>query len=115
MRKSPIVLVPILVGLLIWQLVDVDSDSASNLTKDPPKTVPFVEIPKYLGLWYEQAVIPFYFERNCEKTTAQYSQNKDGTLRVDNTCYRNGVKHESIGKAFPDPKDTEKTNAKLKV
>ena len=28
---------------------------------------------------------------------------------------RNGVKHESVGKAFPDPEDKEKTNAKLKV
>ena len=65
MSKALIILVPILVGLLAWQLAGVESDSPSNLTKDPPKTVPFVEIPKYLGVWYEQAVIPFYFERNC--------------------------------------------------
>jgi apolipoprotein D and lipocalin family protein len=34
---------------------------------------------------------------------------------VDNICYRNGVKHEAVGKAFPDPADKDKTNAKLKV
>jgi len=77
--------------------------------------VPYVELSRYLGLWYEQAVIPFYFERDCERTTANYSMNTDGTIRVDNTCYRKGVKHESIGKAFPDPKDTEHTNSKLIV
>jgi len=36
-------------------------------------------------------------------------------VRVDNVCYRNGVKHESVGKAYPDPADTLHTNAKLKV
>jgi len=86
-----------------------------NITLDPPKTVPYVDIAKYLGGWYEQSSIPFYFERNCERTKATYSLNTDGTVRVDNVCYRNGVKHESVGKAFPDPEDKEKTNAKLKV
>lgn len=91
------------------------TSSTANLQKDPPKTVPHVEIQKYLGAWYEQAVIPFYFERNCERTVANYSLNQDGTIRVDNICYRNGVKHESVGKAFPDPQDADHSNAKLKV
>lgn len=68
-----------------------------------------------MGTWYEQALIPFYFERNCEKTSATYSLNKDSTIRVDNVCYRNGVKKETVGKAYPDPKDVDQTNAKLKV
>jgi apolipoprotein D and lipocalin family protein len=92
-----------------------DLAPASNISKDPPKTVPYVDVAKYLGGWYEQATIPYFFERNCERTKATYSLNTDGTVRVDNLCYRNGVKHESVGKAFPDPADTEKTNAKLKV
>lgn len=77
--------------------------------------MPYVDVAKFLGAWYEQAVIPYYFERDCEKTVANYSLNTDKTIRVDNVCYRNGVRHESVGKAFPDPKDTEHTNAKLKV
>ena len=67
-----------------------------------PVTVPYVDIPKYLGAWYEQAVIPFYFERGCSKTMANYSMNADGkTLKVDNTCIRNGRLVESTGKAVP--------------
>jgi apolipoprotein D and lipocalin family protein len=115
MNKTALILIPILVGLLGWQLASTSDDSISNLTRDPPKTVPYVDIAKYCGTWYEQAVIPFFFERNCQKTTATYSLNADKTIRVDNVCYRNGVKKESVGKAFPDPADTEKTNAKLKV
>lgn len=91
------------------------SQDLSSITKDPPKTVDYVDLAKYSGTWYEQAVIPYYFERNCERTAATYSPNADGTIRVDNVCYRNGVKEESVGKAFPDPADTTKSNAKLKV
>lgn len=83
--------------------------------KDPPKTVPFVDLSRYLGTWYQQSVIPFFWERGCERTRAKYSMNEDGTIKVDNICYRNGQKVESVGKAFPDPNDQNKTNAKLKV
>jgi apolipoprotein D and lipocalin family protein len=34
---------------------------------------------------------------------------------VDNKCYRDGVLNGSIGKAYPDPADTTKSNSKLKV
>lgn len=115
MNKSLLIIVPLLLAIAGWQLSNLSIDAETNLTQDPPKTVPYVDVAKYLGPWYEQAVIPYYFERNCEKTCATYGLNKDGTIRVDNVCYRNGVKHESVGKAFPDPADTEKTNAKLKV
>jgi apolipoprotein D and lipocalin family protein len=115
MSKISLVLVPILIGVIGWQLASLPSSEISNLSLDPPKTVPYVDVAKYLGPWYEQAVIPYYFERNCERTVATYSLNTDGTIRVDNVCYRNGVKHESVGKAFPDPEDKEHTNAKLKV
>lgn len=115
MSRAALILVPIIFGLLAWQLANIEVEDISNLTLNPPKTVPYVDVAKYLGPWYEQAVIPFYFERNCEKTVATYSLNTDGTIKVDNVCYRNGVKHESVGKAFPDPEDKDHTNAKLKV
>lgn len=86
--------------------------SLANLTLGKePQTVPYVDIPSYLGVWYEQSVIPYYFERGCSKTTATYSVNKDGTLRVDNKCMRNGQWKESFGKAIPE----DSTNAKLAV
>lgn len=64
-----------------------------SVPPNPPNVVPHVDVDKYLGTWYEQSTIPYYFERNCERTRATYSYNKDGTIRVDNLCYRNGVKH----------------------
>lgn len=70
-----------------------------------------MDVKSYLGVWYEQAVIPYYFERGCSKTTAKYSLNQDGTIRVDNSCVRDGKLRENVGKAIPE----DSTNAKLKV
>lgn len=87
------------------------TDSDNLRVNKEPQTVPYVDVKSYLGVWYEQAVIPFYFERGCSKTTATYSLNKDGTIRVDNKCIRDGKSVESVGKAIPE----DSTNAKLKV
>ncbi len=56
---------------------------------------------KYLGKWYEIARLDFKFEKNLNNTTAHYSLNKDGSIKVDNQGY-NYVKKkwkQSIGKA----------------
>jgi apolipoprotein D and lipocalin family protein len=104
-----------LVAALAAACIVTSGDGSSNLTKDPPKTVDHVDLDRYLGLWYEQSRIPVYFEWNCERTTAEYSYNADKTIRVDNQCYRHGIKSGGIGKAYPDPGDTTKSNSKLKV
>ncbi len=56
---------------------------------------------KYLGKWYEIARLDFKFERNLNNTTANYSVNENGTIKVDNQGY-NVFKNEwvqAIGKA----------------
>lgn len=56
---------------------------------------------KYLGKWYEIARMDFRFERNLQNTTAQYSLNKNGSIRVDNQGYDTlkGKWKQAIGKA----------------
>ncbi len=44
-----------------WQLFSQTNNQPSNLTLNPPATVPYVNITKYVGLWYEQASIPQIF------------------------------------------------------
>ena len=74
----------IFVGLAVVTLLvgfaannaDVQSYLRKNLTEPVP--VPYVDIQKYSGSWYEQAVIPYYFERGCSHTIATYSLNPDG-------------------------------------
>ena len=56
---------------------------------------------KYLGKWYEIARFDFRFERNLDHTTATYSLNEDGTIKVVNEGYNYVKKKRSqaIGKA----------------
>ena len=56
---------------------------------------------KYLGKWYEIARFDFTFEKNLNNTTATYSLNKNGTIRVDNRGYnyKSGKWQQSVGKA----------------
>lgn len=48
---------------------------------------------RYLGQWYEIARFDFRFERDMDKTTATYSLNDNGTIKVVNRGY-NYVKKE---------------------
>jgi len=41
----------------------------------------------YLGKWYEIARFDFRFERGMNNTTANYSMNQDGSIRVENRGY----------------------------
>lgn len=56
---------------------------------------------RYLGTWYEVARFDFRFERNLNNTTAQYSLNDDGSIRVVNRGfnYVKGQWKESVGTA----------------
>ena len=65
------------------------SEMLRSVPPSPPKTVEHVELPKYLGKWYELGVIPYFWETGCVKTTAEYSMNKDNkSVRVENKCIR---------------------------
>jgi hypothetical protein len=51
MQKAAI-LITILAILAGWQLFSFSKNQQTSLTLDPPATVPFVDIDKYVGLWY---------------------------------------------------------------
>lgn len=59
------------------------------------------EKSKYLGTWYEIARMDFKFEKNMINTTANYSLNDDGTIKVLNKGYDtlSGEWGEAEGKA----------------
>ncbi|MCI2081840.1 MAG: lipocalin family protein [Bacteroidales bacterium] len=56
---------------------------------------------KYLGKWYEIARLDFKYERGLNNTTAQYSLNGDGSIRVENSGYDYAKKvwKKAVGKA----------------
>ena len=56
-------------------------------------------VEKYTGKWYEIARTENRFEKGCSNVSANYSLNKDGTLRVVNKCLRDGKQKIADGKA----------------
>ena len=99
--------------IIFFLLMTTTLFSCSTIPKGA-KAVEGFDKAKYLGKWYEIARFDFSFERNLSNTTAQYSLNKNGTIKVDNQGY-NEKKNEwtqAIGKGkFVDSEDV----AMLKV
>lgn len=79
------------------------------------QTVPYVDLKKYCGKWYEIASYPQKFQKGCHCTTAEYTLSEKGYVIVENRCNRdsvNGKQSYIKGKAFVEPNSG---NAKLKV
>lgn len=82
----------------------------------PPavRTVPSVDLGRYLGTWHEVARLPNWFQRNCAgNVLATYSRRPDGRLDVLNQCRKeNGDLIDAKGIARVVD---EKSSARLKV
>jgi apolipoprotein D and lipocalin family protein len=81
----------------------------------PLTTVESVELPRYLGTWYEIASYPQSFQEGCTATTASYSLRDDGKIDVLNRCRKGGLDgkiDEAKGRARVVD---ERSNAKLEV
>ena len=75
-------------------------------------TVPKVELSRYAGKWNEVGRLPFFFQRGCTNSTAEYTLKPDGSVSVINRCLKNGKPKQVQGTATVV--DT-KTNAVLEV
>ena len=88
---------------------------STNAMSQPLETVPYVDLERYSGLWYEIASYPQRFQRGCHKTTAEYSISERGHVVVVNRCNKDSIdgRQSSIrGKAFVKKNSG---NAKLRV
>lgn len=83
--------------------------SASTL---PLETVATVDLQRYAGRWFEIASLPVAQQRGCSCTTAEYEIIDATTVRVINTCRKDGAVDRVEGKAFVVDGSN---NAKLRV
>jgi apolipoprotein D and lipocalin family protein len=74
--------------------------SCSTIPRGVVAVKPFNK-EKYLGKWYEIARLDFKYERNLNNTTAEYSLNDNGSIKVDNRGFnfKKGKNEQAIGKA----------------
>jgi len=67
------------------------------------QTVPYVDLKKYAGTWYEIASFPQRFQKDCIGTTAEYSLTDKGYVVVENRCNKGSITGKQAyikGKAF---------------
>jgi apolipoprotein D and lipocalin family protein len=52
-----------------------------------PTTVARMDLPRYMGRWYEIARLPYFTQRRCtQDVTADYVLGDDGMVHVTNRC-----------------------------
>jgi len=101
--------------LLIVILLANGCSSIPNKSFPELQVVPYVDIERYLGKWYEIALYPNWFEKGCFRSTAFYEKLENGQIKVTNQCHMNapdGKLNKAIGIASIAD---DETNAKLKV
>lgn len=107
MKKSiSLFLKPLL--FLTFFSISLDSAESKNLT-----TMESVNLSRYLGKWYEIALLPNRFEKKClEGAIAEYTQLDRDLIQVTNTCCTKKGPAKAKGVAWIVD---EKSHAKLKV
>jgi apolipoprotein D and lipocalin family protein len=74
-----------LLGLLLICLGS--SQVMAQQSDQTVKTISALDVPRYLGTWYEIAKFPNWFQKKCvSNTKAVYTARPDGNLRVLNSC-----------------------------
>ena len=89
-----------LFNLVLMSVMMIGLFSCETIPEGAVAVEPF-DKAKYLGKWYEVARIDFKYEKDLDNTTAEYSLNDNGTIKVVNRGYDtiNGKWKEAIGKA----------------
>lgn len=69
----------------------------------PLQALPALEVPPYMGTWYQVAWFPNRFQKQCvSDTSATYRQLPDGSIEVLNRCRKaDGSMDEALGQARP--------------
>ena len=82
------------------------------MDQPPLPTVPALDLPRYLGTWYEIDRLPMRHEpEDATDVSAHYTLDDDGSIRVRNRCLRDGELVEAIGQAKP----IDASNSRLEV
>ena len=90
---------PIIAALLAHSSCQTNKHVSINTS-----TVKVLNIPHFMGKWYEIARYDHTFEKGMTHVTAEYSLESNGKIRVINRGIKNGKPKEIVGKAKqPDP------------
>jgi apolipoprotein D and lipocalin family protein len=102
--------------LLVWvALAGCAKTSTARLGLPELRTVPRVDLQRYLGTWYDIASFPQRFQLGCTGTSATYTIRGEGEINVLNRCRKGSLAgKEDSAKGLARVVD-QTTNAKLEV
>lgn len=89
--------------------------AADNPPPVPPlTTINALDVPRYMGTWYEIAKFPAWFQKKCvADTRAEYTLQPDGGVQVINCCRQgSGEMKEALGSGR---QSGDATSSKLEV
>ncbi len=74
---------------------------AASADRQALQAIPTLDVPRYLGIWYEIAKYPNRFQKHCASNTrAEYRLREDGRIEVINRCAEgDGSLSEAVGLA----------------
>jgi apolipoprotein D and lipocalin family protein len=87
---------------LAWTAACAQSPSApASPPPGPLATIASLDVPRYMGTWYEIAKYPNRFQKKCvADTKADYQLQANGTVKVTNRCrQQDGLMDEAVGEA----------------
>jgi apolipoprotein D and lipocalin family protein len=97
----------LLIGLAAASLQLLSLKVAAQTTATPSSlptvaTIAALDVPRYMGTWYEIAKFPNRFQAKCvANTRAQYLAQTDGSVQVLNSCATaDGNTIDALGKAI---------------
>ncbi|MBN2371866.1 MAG: lipocalin family protein [Vicinamibacteria bacterium] len=102
-------------ALVALAMAGCAASTSERLRLPELRTVPHVDLDRYVGTWYDIASFPQRFQRGCAGTTATYTIRDDGMIDVLNRCHDGslaGKERSARGRARVVDRST---NAKLKV
>lgn len=91
----------VLIALCALLASGLSLHAAATDTAQPLRPIAALDVPRYMGTWYEIARYPNWFQKKCrDSSRADYSLQPDGHIRVINRCrLENGDTSEAVGLA----------------
>lgn len=104
----------VMAGVLV-ALAGCKPPPVNRTSTSPLQAIASVDLPRYMGLWYEVARFDNSFEEDCVGVTAEYTLKPNGGVKVLNTC-RKGSLTGPVETAEGDARVVNPpANSKLKV
>ena len=74
---------------------------SGEISPAPLEAIASLDVPRYMGTWYEVAKYPNWFQKRCNaNTSATYALQPNGMLQVLNRCQKeDGSMSEALGAA----------------